>query len=75
MTYDEFFKEAKRLNLRMPMNHADMCAAFDAKDAEIARLRVARQALQDLLSTCTIDDGTTGLVEAAQAALDASVRL
>lgn len=32
MTLREFFDEAARLKLRAPMSHADMCAAFDAKD-------------------------------------------
>ena len=38
MTLDEFFAEAKRLKLRMPLTHEQMCAAFDAKDEKISSL-------------------------------------
>jgi hypothetical protein len=50
MTLDEFFAEAKRLRLRMPLTHEQMCAAFDAKDATIsalaARLELAEKAIE-----------------------------
>ena len=52
MTVDEFFKEAKRLNLRMLGTPKETCAALDAKDAEIERLRAA---LTDL---CNAADST-----------------
>ena len=41
MTTDEFFAEAKRLNLRMLGTPEETRAALDLKDAEIARLRAA----------------------------------
>ena len=40
MNYDEFFKEAKRLNLRVLGTPEEIRAALYAKDAEIKRLRV-----------------------------------
>jgi uncharacterized protein YigA (DUF484 family) len=39
MTTDEFFAEAKRLNLRMLGTPEETRAALDLKDAEIASLR------------------------------------
>jgi hypothetical protein len=41
MNTDEFFAEAKRLNLRMLGTPEETRAALDAKDAEIARLTAA----------------------------------
>ena len=41
MTLDEFFAEAKRLGCRMHLDPEDQRAAFEAKDAEIERLRAA----------------------------------
>jgi hypothetical protein len=39
MTVDDFFAEAKRLNLRILGTPEETRAALDAKDAEIQRLR------------------------------------
>ena len=39
MTTNEFFAEATHLGLRVHLNPEDQRAAFDAKDAEIQRLR------------------------------------
>ena len=39
MTTEEFFAEAKRMNLRMLGTREETCAALDAKDAEIAALQ------------------------------------
>ena len=39
MTYDEFFAEAKRLNVRMLGTPEETRALLDLKDAEIERLR------------------------------------
>ncbi len=47
MNTDQFFAEAKRLNLRMLGTPEETRAALDAKDAEIARLRTAGEALID----------------------------
>jgi hypothetical protein len=41
MNTDEFFAEAKRLNLRMLGTPEETRGALDAKDAEIARLTAA----------------------------------
>jgi hypothetical protein len=41
MTTDEFFAEAKRLNLRVLGTPEETRAALDNKDSEIARLRSA----------------------------------
>ena len=39
LNLDEFFAEAKRLNIRILGSHDDTRAALDLKDAEIAALR------------------------------------
>lgn len=58
MTLAEFFAEAARLRLRMPMTHTDMCAAFDAKDAEItalqARLEAAERDAKAMQERCAV---------------------
>ena len=45
MTVDDFFAEAKRLNMRMLGTPEETRAALDIKDAEIARLRAGMGAL------------------------------
>ena len=45
MNTDEFFAEAKRLNLRILGTPDETRAALDLKDAEIANLRAAVTAL------------------------------
>jgi len=47
MNTDEFFAEAKRLNLRMLGTPKEVCAALDLKDAEIARLTAALKKAND----------------------------
>jgi hypothetical protein len=49
MNTDEFFAEAKRLNLRVLGTPEETRAALDAKDAEIATLRGERSVLVRLL--------------------------
>ena len=77
MTVDEFFAEAKRLKLRMPLTHAEMCAAFDAKDAKIAALTAGLElgekavefagylakAVEQLLDTINVEDAARQAVE------------
>ena len=46
MNTDEFFAEAKRLNLRVLGTPEETRAALDAKDAEIARMTGMSEALQ-----------------------------
>ena len=47
MNIDEFFAEAKRLNLRVLGTPEETRAALDLKDAEIARLRLKCQEHRD----------------------------
>ena len=48
MALDEFFAEARRLNCRMVSDDpAEVRAALDAKDAEIANLREALRRLRE----------------------------
>jgi hypothetical protein len=47
MNTDEFFAEAKRLNLRMLGTPEETRAALDLKDAEIARLTAALKQAND----------------------------
>lgn len=47
MTTEEFFAEAKRLNLRVLGTREETCAALDTKDAEIANLREALRRLRE----------------------------
>jgi hypothetical protein len=62
MTMDEFFSEAKRLGCRMHLDPEDQRAAFDAKDAEIERLRAALAAQPTLMGwVCTDLDGRAGI--------------
>ena len=57
MTTAEFFADAKRLGLRMHLNPEDQRAAFDAKDAEIERLRsVIAEAVEDIQSWAAYAD-------------------
>ena len=59
MTFDEFFAEAKRLNLRMLGTPDETRAALDLRDAEIARLRAALHEVLEFQSapkTPTIHD-------------------
>ena len=46
MTMNEFFAEAKRLNLRMLGTPEEIRAAMDLKDAEISRLRTALERIE-----------------------------
>ena len=54
MTVAGFFDEAKRLNLRMLGTPEETRAALDLKDAEIARLREALQAMVDCSHTMDV---------------------
>lgn len=66
-----FCEEAARLGtphtLRMPMTHEEMCAAMDAKDQEIARLRalVARQTQQHTCSPKELPAGVYWYIRSA----------
>ncbi len=80
MNVDEFFAEAKRLNLRMHLDPEEQRAAFALKDAEIQRLRGEIDALRRLSADHVPTDGDSpqdapveqnAMDEARQAAHDA----
>ncbi len=49
--------QAKRLKLRMLGTREETCAALDAKDAEIERLRSGLQEIADLAASCRTGPG------------------